>query len=177
MPKYRVPYSWCLSSEMVVEAEDEIEAVRIVRDEGSIGDGGDYVDGSFEVDDWGVSKDFIERKLIFVFGSNLAGRHGLGAARRAHEKYGAMMGIGVGPVGDSYAIPTKDAQLNVLPLETIKKYVNIFLEYARLNPQLDFYVTKIGCGLAGYSEEEIAPLFSQAPINCELRFFKEEELI
>lgn len=103
---------------------------------------------------------------IFVFGSNLAGRHGAGAALFARNNYGAVYGQGVGRQGYSYAIPTKDYRINTLPLETIQGYVNEFLLYARNHPELDFRVTRIGCGLAGYNDAQIAPMFVNAPSNC-----------
>lgn len=99
---------------------------------------------------------------IFVFGSNLAGRHGAGAAKVAAEKYGAVYGVGRGHVGKSYAIPTKDAELNTLPIAAITLYVNAFIAYAKENPDLFFFVTRVGCGLAGYDNSEIAPLFRKA---------------
>lgn len=106
--------------------------------------------------------------MIFVFGSNLAGRHGKGAALHARESYGAQYGIGVGRTGNSYAIPTKDEHLNPLPLVEIETFVSGFLDYASLHPELEFAVTKIGCGLAGYKEHEIKPMFKGAPLNCRL---------
>lgn len=106
--------------------------------------------------------------MIFVFGSNLAGRHGKGAARYALQHYGAEYGVGIGRTGEAYAIPTKDEKIRTLPLPRIKKYVEDFLQYARGNPQLTFLVTKVGCGLAGYTENDIAPMFSEAPDNCQL---------
>lgn len=96
---------------------------------------------------------------IFVFGSNLAGRHGKGAAKFAMDNFGAVYGVGFGPQGQSYALPTKDSWLDVLPLEEIKAYVFVFIQYAKQNPDRIFKVTKIGCGLAGYEPEDIAPLF------------------
>ena len=94
---------------------------------------------------------------IFVFGSNLAGAHAGGAARLANLKFGAKWGQGVGLQGNSNAIPTMQGGV-----ETIKPYVEEFVQFAKDNPQLTFYVTKIGCGIAGFSEEEIAPLFKEA---------------
>lgn len=105
---------------------------------------------------------------IFVFGSNLAGRHGKGAALTAYQAYGAVYGKGQGFQGRSYAIPTKDLFLKTLPLERIKVYVNTFIEFARKNPDMRFTVTRIGCGLAGYKDEDIAPMFAEAPYNCSL---------
>jgi len=102
---------------------------------------------------------------IFVFGSNEAGRHGAGAAKRAREAYGAKHGRGWGLQGKSFAIPTKDGKLKTLPLNKIVLYVNSFKEFAKINPDT-FYVTRIGCGLAGYKDREIAPLFKDSPLNC-----------
>lgn len=88
--------------------------------------------------------------MIFVFSSNLAGRHGKGAALCAKNHHGAEYGIGVGRTGNAYAIPTKDRRIRTLPLPRIAKYVAEFLAYARAHPELEFEVTKIGCGLAGF---------------------------
>lgn len=107
-------------------------------------------------------------RTTFVFGSNLAGIHGAGAALSAKKHHGAVMGQGVGKQGDSYAIPTKDEKLKPLPLYQIRDYVNLFIRYANRNVDERFYVTKIGCGLAGYHDWEIAPLFRYAPYNCML---------
>ena len=94
---------------------------------------------------------------IFVFGSNLAGMHGGGAARLAYERFGAVWGCGVGLQGQSYAIPTMQGGV-----ETIRPYVDQFIDFARSRPDLFFYVTRIGCGIAGFVDAEIAPLFSAA---------------
>lgn len=106
--------------------------------------------------------------VIFVFGSNMAGRHGAGAALTARLQHGAVYGVGVGRTGISYAIPTKDANIRTLPLSAIEKHVADFLVYARAHSELEFLVTKIGCGLAGYCEDDIRPFFENAPINCNL---------
>ena len=106
--------------------------------------------------------------MIFVFGSNLAGRHGKGAALAARQHHGAIYGQGVGRQGDSYAIPTKDRALHTLPLATIRYYVEHFLLYAHEHPELTFEVTRVGCGLAGYTDADIAPMFRGAPQNCQL---------
>ena len=106
--------------------------------------------------------------MIFVFGSNLAGRHGKGAALFARKTHGAVYGVGVGRTGNAYAIPTKNVRLMTLPLPCIEAYVAEFLDYARGNPEIEFQVTKIGCGLAGYSEKQISPMFVHAPVNCHL---------
>lgn len=103
---------------------------------------------------------------IFVFGSNLAGRHGKGAALDAIRHYGAIYGQGFGRQGRSYAIPTKDSSLRTLPLLNIGIYVSAFIQYAENNPELLFRVTRIGCGLAGYNDADIAPMFAAAPSNC-----------
>lgn len=103
---------------------------------------------------------------IFVFGSNLAGRHGRGAALYARQNYGAVYGVGEGRTGLAYAIPTKGKQLEVLPLEDIYPYVQRFIDYALKHPELTFQVTAIGTGLAGYEHADIAPMFWGAPANC-----------
>jgi hypothetical protein len=105
---------------------------------------------------------------IFVFGSNEAGRHGKGAAFHARKHYGAVYGVGMGPTGKAYAIPTKDRKLRALPLGAIRKNVEEFLKYAAANPALLFRVTAIATGLAGYRHEDIAPMFARAPANCRL---------
>lgn len=105
-------------------------------------------------------------RSIFVFGSNLKGIHGKGAAYTAKMRYGAIQGVGHGIQGDSYAIPTKNAPYSTLNLQTIDKYVQIFKEFAKEHPEMVFNVTRIGCGLAGYQDESIAPMFKGAPENC-----------
>ena len=105
---------------------------------------------------------------VFVFGSNLAGRHGKGSALEAYNNHGAIYGCGAGPQGQSYAIPTKDYDLSVLSLPTIKSHVTRFLAFARNNPQHTFNVVRIGCGLAGYKDHQIAPFFANAPDNVNL---------
>ena len=94
---------------------------------------------------------------IFVFGSNLRGMHGEGAAYVAYRKFGAIMGQGVGLQGQSYAIPTMQGGV-----ETIRPYVNEFIEFAKAHPELMFLVTRIGCGIAGFTDTEISPLFESA---------------
>ena len=94
---------------------------------------------------------------VFVFGSNLEGMHGGGAAFAAWKKFGAVMGCGVGLRGQSYAIPTMQGGV-----ETIEPYVTSFIAFAKEHPELFFYVTRIGCGIAGFRDKEIAPLFSEA---------------
>jgi hypothetical protein len=104
--------------------------------------------------------------MVFVFGSNLAGRHGAGAAIFAVRHHGACRGVGEGPQGNSYAIPTKDRDIKTLPLANIQWYVTNFINYARAHPKLQFQVTRIGCGLAGYKNEDIAPMFKGVSSNC-----------
>ena len=94
---------------------------------------------------------------VFVFGSNLEGMHGGGAAYYAFKHFGAMMGCGVGLRGQSYAIPTMQGGV-----ETIEPYVSSFISFAKEHTELFFYVTRIGCGIAGFRDKEIAPLFSEA---------------
>ena len=102
---------------------------------------------------------------IFVFGSNLRGAHGKGAALFARQHHGAIYGQGIGLQGNSYAIPTKDERIRTLPLEAIEGHVYWFLVFARERPDLTFRLTPIGCGLAGYSPEQIGPMFKGAPPN------------
>ncbi len=96
---------------------------------------------------------------IFVFGSNLAGRHGKGAALDAVKLFGAQYGVGLGIAGKSFAIPTKDAFLRTLDIVSIRNHIQVFRTFVEANPHLTFYLTPIGCGLAGYSAADIAPLF------------------
>ena len=101
--------------------------------------------------------DDLQENQVFVFGSNLAGMHGGGAARIARLRFGAVMGKGVGMQGRSYAIPTMQGGT-----ETIRPYVNDFIAYAKEHPELTFLVTPIGCGIAGFEPKDIAPLFEEA---------------
>lgn len=94
---------------------------------------------------------------VFVFGSNLGGFHAGGAARAALDHFGAIWGQGVGLQGQSYAIPTMHGGV-----EAIRPYVDQFIGFAQSHPDLYFYVTRIGCGIAGFADEEIAPLFREA---------------
>ena len=105
---------------------------------------------------------------IFVFGSNRAGRHGKGAALTAKRKFGAIEGTGYGLQGKSFGIPTKDRRLSVLPLSAISSYCSKLIALAKETPDVIYFVTEIGCGLAGYSPKDIAPLFKGAPDNLEL---------
>ena len=118
---------------------------------------------SVELDENGRAKytpEFITELAddeVFVFGSNLRGMHGGGAAATAHRCFGAVWGQGVGLQGQSYAIPTMQGGV-----KTVKPYVDEFIEFAKCHPELRFLVTKIGCGIAGFREEQIAPLFAEA---------------
>ena len=106
-----------------------------------------------------ISPDFIKELAeneIFVFGSNLRGMHGGGAARVAMEEFGAEWGVGVGRTGQTYAIPTMHGGV-----DAIKPYVDEFVEYAKAHPELKFLVTRIGCGIAGFRDKDIAPLFAE----------------
>ena len=107
-----------------------------------------------------VTPDFItelKEGEVFVFGSNKEGMHGGGAARIAYKEFGARWGEGVGMTGRCYAIPTMDGSLDI-----IRKHVDDFTEYAAAHPELTFLVTRIGCGIAGWRDSEIAPLFGKA---------------
>ncbi len=128
----------------------------------------------------------MARHECLVFGANLAGRHGAGSALWARQKWGAIPGSGVGfqsvcfegdavnPARSSYAIPTKDRDLKVLPLDQIRDWVGAFLVFSGEHPEITFRVVAIGCGLAGFRPDQVAPMFACAPANCELpREFKE----
>lgn len=107
-----------------------------------------------------IAPDFItelSENEIFVFGSNLEGRHVGGAARIAYDKFGAIWGQGIGLQGKSYAIPTMHG-----PISTIKPYVDEFIEFAKMYSSYCFLLTRIGCGIAGFRDEEVAPLFIEA---------------
>lgn len=107
--------------------------------------------------------------LVLVFGSNLAGIHGAGAALFAAVKRGFPGHLGVGPAANCYAIPTRDQHIQTLPIHVIKVYVDQFIAFATLMKDADvqFQVTRIGCGHAGYRDEDIAPMFRDAPYNCQ----------
>jgi hypothetical protein len=106
-------------------------------------------------------------ETIFVFGSNLAGRHLGGAAKCAAEKHGAQDGIGEGPTGQSYALPTMDVDIQPRHIAYIAASIDKFLRFALDNPELRFRVTRVGCGIAGFTDDQIAPHFLGAPSNCE----------
>jgi len=114
------------------------------------------------------TRDMNDGHTKFVFGSNEAGRHGAGAAFEAKTHWDAVYGVGFGPTGDSFAIPTMDWEIYQLPLPVIRTYVERFLAYARLHYMTRFLVTPIGTGLCGYTAEDIKPMFAGAPNNCVL---------
>lgn len=105
--------------------------------------------------------DKLWKDEVFVFGSNESGFHGAGAARVAADKFGAKMGQGFGMAGHTFAIPTKDWDIQSLPLDVIGMYITRFIAYAKLKRKKTFLVTKIGCGLAGFSVEDIAQFFRE----------------
>ena len=105
---------------------------------------------------------YLEPNEIFVFGSNEAGIHGGGAAKTAQEKFGAIYGVPFGLMGQSFAIPTKDTRIETLPLSDILNYLVSFIKFTIDNPQLKFYLTKIGCGLAGYTTNDIKSILWKA---------------
>jgi hypothetical protein len=113
----------------------------------------------------------LEKNEIFVFGSNEAGIHGAGAAKQARQ-WGAEIGRGFGLYGQTFAIPTKDYTIQTLPLPMINFYVDSFIKSTENTPHLKYLVTEIGCGLAGYNVNNIAPLFAEA-IDCENIFLPE----
>lgn len=115
-----------------------------------------------------VTSNHIERlqpNEIFVFGSNLSGHHGGGAALLAMNKWGAIWGQGVGLQGQTYGIPTMQGGV-----ETIRPYVDEFIQFANKHPEMTFLVTEIGCGIAGFTPQEIAPLFAKATTTENIHF-------
>jgi hypothetical protein len=116
------------------------------------------------------NEDFMTNR-VFTFGSNELGKHFGGAAKSAVDNHGAVLGQGFGPQGNSFAIPTctkpcEASDNHSLPDGLLNYYVFNFILYAILHPELEFQVTRIGCGLAGLKDEDVAPLFSAAPDNC-----------
>lgn len=107
----------------------------------------------------------ISQSFIFVFGSNLDGRHGSGAARDARNYFGAELGVGEGLTGTSYALPTVGHNMANMTLEEIKPHVDTFLQFAASKPQMHFLLTAVGTGLAGHTHEDIAPMFNGYPKN------------
>lgn len=113
---------------------------------------------------------------IFVFGSNLAGRHGKGGALWAKQHKGAIYGRCCGIQGESYGIPTKDENIRTLPLPIIRTHVDYFIDFAKAHPDLTFKLTAIGTGLANYKAYEIAPMFKDAPLNVLVPLYWQEYL-
>lgn len=111
--------------------------------------------------------------MIFVFGSNLLGLHGGGAAFEAYQKHGAVWGQGEGLQGNSYALPTKRSPGSFMSCEDLEVHVTRFIEFAKSRPDLQFRVTRVGCGLAGFTEEQVIPLFAAAPTNCHFEWFSD----
>jgi len=142
-------------------------------DEGFVTDTGRFVSRDEAAQ---IAKDSMTRyrpqmndgRHVFVFGSNLMGYHKRGAALDALTHWGAVMGQGHGRQGMAYAIPTKDADLRPIGLVMVEQHVEDFLAHARAAPDTTFLVTRIGCGLAGFKDEDIAPMFIGAPPNCTL---------
>lgn len=110
----------------------------------------------------------VRKPKIFVFGSNLNGNHWGGSAKEAHENWEAKWGVGVGPTGKAYAIPTLDIEMKPMPLELIERAVIDFILHALDNYKFEFIVVEIGCGIAGFTPEQIAPMFKYAPDNVKL---------
>lgn len=106
--------------------------------------------------------------FVWVFGSNMAGAHAGGAARVAAERFGARHGVGMGRTGNAYALPTIDQSGRRLTIAQIAVHVAAFLDYARGRESERFWVTRVGCGIAGNADEDVAPLFADAPANCSL---------
>lgn len=112
----------------------------------------------------------MSEDMIFVFGSNEAGIHGAGAAKYALQNKGARLKQGWGLQGKSFGIPTKDKNIQTLPIDKVQFFVEQFIVFANKNPELEFQITRIGCGLAGFKDEEIAPLFLGASYNCQFDY-------
>lgn len=106
------------------------------------------------------------KDMIFVFGSNMAGIHGAGAAKYAHQHKQAKLGVGEGLTGQAYALPTKDHKIRCISLAEIHGAVFRFKDFAEANPNLEFQVTRVGCGLGGHRDEDICKMFLDSPDNC-----------
>lgn len=114
------------------------------------------------------TKPELKSNTIFVFGSNLSGIHGAGAAKEAQVTFGAKYGVGRGLVGNSYAIPSKGKNITFIPIKDFAPYIQEFVQFTHKRPDLEFFITRIGCGLAGFKDSEIAPLFKGCADNCDL---------
>ncbi len=119
----------------------------------------------------------VERLMIFVFGSNLAGRHGKGAAFFALRNHGAEYGVGFGPTGNAYAIPTKTATFRIMTIDEIRPYMSDFFKYASEHAEKTFLLTPVGCGLAGHKKVDMLRLIREFDISDNVvfdrRWFKE----
>ena len=110
----------------------------------------------------------VQDNQIVVVGTNLAGIHGAGAAQQAYREFGLQWGVGEGPSGRCYALPTKDERIQTRSLKDIQHSVLRFMAYVIEHPELEFLLTPVGCGLAGYSPADIAPMFGLPPYNLVL---------
>ena len=106
--------------------------------------------------------------IIWVFGSNMKGYHGAGAALIAKQKFGAPDGLFMGQCSRSYAIATEDSNLKPLQMKAIVPQIEKFVEHTINNPGFNFFVTRVGCGYAGYTDDQIGPLFAKCGGNCSL---------
>jgi len=122
--------------------------------------------GALPSDGAALPGDYDRRRTVFVFGSNELGIHGAGAALTARRQYGARLGVGEGPTGDAYAIPTKRTPYARRFLAEVRASIQRFLDYAEQHPECDFLVVRVGCGLAGFRDREMAACFAGAPANC-----------
>jgi hypothetical protein len=111
-----------------------------------------------------------QSNAIFVFGSNLRGVHGAGQALAAVQQYGARHGCGQGFQGRAYALPTKVGPYTAMPLDDVRFHVRALLQFAGRHPTLLFVVPRVGCGRAGFTDDQIAPLFDGAPANIDLPY-------
>lgn len=119
----------------------------------------------------------LKENEVFVFGSNLAGNHSGGAAAFAHRNFGAEMGVGVGPTGRCYALPTLDHNFGQLAFYTLRKYIVKFLNYAESNPEKKFLLTKVGIGIAGYALSDMRSILWECINNVCLQGRKPSNLI
>jgi hypothetical protein len=126
----------------------------------------DYVAIEHRIAEALAERAISDKQRIFVFGSNLSGIHGAGAAAFAYKKHGAVWKQGEGWAGNSYALPTVGKNIEPMTLAEVVPHVNTFLQFAKNHPEFEFQVTRVGCGLAGFTDAEIAPLFAGAPENC-----------
>jgi len=108
----------------------------------------------------------VKPEMIFVFGSNLSGIHGAGAALYARRRHGAEIGVGEGLTGNCYALPTKGENITFMDLDTVHKHVRRFLKHAEKTSAQTFQVTRVGTGLSGFRDSDIAEMFAGAPDNC-----------